>query len=211
MDIDAYMQIYDLEKVAQLNGISVPRLRGYRLMKDESALSAQEIAESVIAHELELCERACRSVPRFKPNSGCSEYPLTTKKLIKKYLIQETKTGHRDDGTEYTYTVTTEFRWDRIRGKNKKELKFSLKKGKSAVIKQLETFNKYAGRDDILYIHARIGGGNWDSYGGPDLEKKPWFVEKVDDYFDSTYCDIYAKIDPATVLAAKELQPEEQN
>ena len=23
---------------------------------------------------------------------------------------------------------------------------------------------------------------------------KPWFIEKVDDYFDSTYCDIYVRI-----------------
>ena len=54
-------------------------------------------------------------------------------------------------------------------------------------------FNKYVGRKDILYIHARIGGGNW-SYYHHRVDKQPWFIEKVDDAFDSTYCDIYAKI-----------------
>ena len=65
--------------------------------------------------------------------------------------------------------------------------------------KQFETFNKYCGRDDVLYIHARIGGGNWPYYDGPELSKQPWFIEKVDDAFDSTYCDIYAKIKPLKV------------
>lgn len=45
-------------------------------------------------------------------------------------------------------------------------------------------------------IHARIGGtsdtSNWVSYGGPDnIATQPWFLEKVDDNWDPTYCDIY--------------------
>ena len=59
--------------------------------------------------------------------------------------------------------------------------------------KQYEVWNKYAGREDILYIHARIGGGNWKVYYRQVVDK-PWFLEKVDDSFDSTYCDIYARL-----------------
>ena len=55
-------------------------------------------------------------------------------------------------------------------------------------------WNKYAGKENVLYIHSRIGGGNWDYYGGNELSKQPWFLEKVDDCYDDTYCDIYAKI-----------------
>lgn len=33
MDLGAYAQIEELEELAKLNGIQVPRLRGYRLMK----------------------------------------------------------------------------------------------------------------------------------------------------------------------------------
>ena len=61
--------------------------------------------------------------------------------------------------------------------------------------KQCKTYNKYVGRNDILFIHARIGGGNWDYYKDK-VVNQPWFIEKVDDSFDSTYCDIYAKIKP---------------
>ena len=35
MDLGAYAQIDDLSEIARRNGIEVPRLRGYRLMKDE--------------------------------------------------------------------------------------------------------------------------------------------------------------------------------
>ena len=87
-----------------------------------------------------------------------------------------------------------EIRWDRIHGKKRKILKFEIKKKQRRILKQFEIFNKYVGRDDVLYIHARIGGGNWDYFGGPELAKQPWFIEKVDDSFDSTYCDIYASI-----------------
>lgn len=60
--------------------------------------------------------------------------------------------------------------------------------------KQMETYNKYCGRPDVMMVHARIGGNNWKEYGGIWIQKKPWFIEKVDDGFDPTYCDIYAKI-----------------
>lgn len=69
-----------------------------------------------------------------------------------------------------------------------------LKRQKKKVLDQFNTWNKYAGRDNVLYIHARIGGNNWNFYGGFELARQPWFIEKVDDSFDNTYCDIYAKI-----------------
>ena len=46
---------------------------------------------------------------------------------------------------------------------------------------------------DILYAHARIGGCNWEYYA-EEVLMKPWFIEKCDDPWDSTYCDIYCKL-----------------
>ena len=121
MDLYAFCQIENLGKIAAANGIDIPRLRGYRYMRDEEKVSQDEINE-----------------------------------LIKDEQVDECK-----------------------------------------VIAQFEMFNKYVGREDV---HSRIGGDNWNYYGGPELEKQPWFLEKIDDYYDNTYCDIYAKIDPATVI-----------
>ena len=36
-------------------------------------------------------------------------------------------------------------------------------------------------------------GRNW-SYYCEEVVSQPWFIEKVDDAFDSVYCDIYARI-----------------
>ena len=195
MDLGAYIQIKDLDALAKANGIEVPRLRGYRLMSEEEPLSKGKIEEVAHSHEMHICESACCSVPRFRPNSSCSEFSAKTRELEKKYLIQETRTGERADGSSFSWTETVGFRWELLHGKDRQEVKFAIKTGRAALVRQFETFNKYAGREDVLYIHARIGGRNWSYYGGAELEKQPWFLEKVDDHFDSTYCDIYALVD----------------
>ena len=56
-------------------------------------------------------------------------------------------------------------------------------------------FNKYVGQD-VLYVHARIGGGNREYYS-EDWEKirnHPLYLDDCDDEFDSTYCDIFFKL-----------------
>lgn len=120
MDLGAYMQIGKLEQIMKDNGIEVPRLRGLRLMSEESPLSEEEIHDQII------------DMARVAPSI--------------------------------------------------------------VVRRQYEMFNKYCGRPDVLYIHARIGGPNWVTFGGPELAKQPWFIDAIDDAFDPTYCDIYAKI-----------------
>ena len=39
MDLGAYSQIDDLNEIAKENNIEVPRLRGYRLMKNEEYIT----------------------------------------------------------------------------------------------------------------------------------------------------------------------------
>lgn len=127
MDLFAYTQITDLSAIAQQNNITVPRLRGYRLMSDEAIVSNEEIQDMITEHAKVVCHDA-------------------------------------------------------------------LEQSKRAIQNQYAVWNKYAGKENVLYIHARIGGNNWGSYGGSTIERQPWFLEKVDDSFDDTYCDIYAKI-----------------
>lgn len=178
MDIGAYMNIEDLDSVAEANDIHIPRLRGYRLMKNETKLDRDEALSNNITGQV--YSDLVHSVPPFSISSYCYRYGGGSRRLEKKYLI---KTG------DFRYIL----RWENVHGKN---AKYAIKKAKRAVYKNIDTFNKYVGRDDVLYIHARIGGDNWLYYGGKELESQPWFLEKVDDFYDSTYCDIYAKIKP---------------
>ena len=192
MDLVAYVQIEDYEHLAKANGIEVPRLRGYRLMSKEESVSQKQIEYIHRDYELHLYDWACCSIPRFRPNSCSHEFSYRTDRIRDKYLIRKTEFDPEDGCPR---RITVGFRWDLVHGKNRKAMKFAIKRGREAIERQFRTFNKYAGREDVLFIHARIGGGNWLHYGGADIEKQPWFLEKVDDYFDSTYCDIYALID----------------
>ena len=191
MDLYAYCQIKNLDKIAAANGIDIPRLRGYRYMRDEEKVSQEEINEQIKDEQVDECKDILR---RVAPD--IYEYSDRTDRRVKKYIIF--KTVSNPDGFDYEKAVG--IRWPIVHGKLRKEMKFAMKKARKKVIAQLEMFNKYVGREDVLYIHSRIGGNNWNYYDGPELEKQPWFLEKIDDYYDDTYCDIYAKIDPATVI-----------
>ena len=186
MDLIAYSKISDLESLASLNGIHVPRLRGYRLMSEEAPISAEEISQIEKNILRWTYKSGCCSIPRFCLDAGCSEFSPKTDRIRAKYLDEN-----------------GDLRWELLHGKHRKNMKFAAKKKKMAVRKQYEVFNKYAGMEDVLYIHARIGGENWNYYRGYLLEKEEWFLERVDDSFDSSYCDIYAKINKAVFDEAK--------
>lgn len=188
MDLGAYTNIDSIRELAIKNGIDVPRLRGYRLMKNETPILKEEIDKMVSDVSITIAEGMCRSTAIFSLNSCVHTYCFSTDKLVNRYLIH----GY-DRWGNYS---PIDIRWDLIHGKRRKNLKFEIKKYKRALLKQYDMFNKYCGREDVLYIHSRIGGNNWAYFKGDELVKsQPWYLEHVDDSFDSTYCDIYAKID----------------
>jgi hypothetical protein len=40
-----------------------------------------------------------------------------------------------------------------------------------------------------------MGSWNWKEYDKKnDILNQPWYLDRVDDYFDSTYCDFYTRI-----------------
>lgn len=194
MDLGAYVNIENLDEIAKKNGIDVPRLRGYRLMSQEQPLSDDELRELIESARREVYRDAVDSWPRFRPNSyECG--PVATDRFRKKYLIVEKEVRKRFDGSEYERENVVGFRWDLVHGKNRKAIKFAIKQREKAVRAQYALWNKYAGKEGVLYIHARIGGGNWSYFGGDRMvASQPWFLGRVDDCWDYTYCDIYAKI-----------------
>ena len=143
-------------------------------MKDEPPIDVQKWYKGVEVFCLKsLIER------HWDATSDCWELSDVTD-WYKKYYIGNWRSKDKEEFV----------RWDRIHGWKRKVLKFAIKKKKRAIQKQIDMWNKYVGKDNVLFIHSRIGGANWNDYGGNELEKQPWFLEKVDDYFDDTYCDI---------------------
>lgn len=175
MDLGAYAQIDNLVDLVEKNDIKIPRLRGYRLMSEETPL---DLEESIKGIEIYVCENLCTSLPFWRENAECWELSRWTD-FLREYFIDK---------------KANEIRWNRIHGWKRRVLKTAIHNKKKRIERQINTFNKYVGRKDVLYIHARIGGNNWAYYNGAEVAAQPWFIEKVDDAHDSTYCDIYAHI-----------------
>lgn len=180
------MQIDALDEIAKKNGIEVPRLRGYRLMKVEKPVTKEEIEQIKKSATVEKVKELIEQPPFWcgSPTWYDCRKKLTAKRAY--YLTSEID----EEGKQ----CFTGIRWDRIHGKKRKVLKFAIKKAKNRIQKQFDVWNKYAELDGILYIHARIGCEYW-LYYGDEVSEKPWFLEKVDDWWDCTYCDIYAKVE----------------
>ena len=196
MDIGAYLGIGCLDELAKKNNIDVPRLRGYRLMVNEKPVDYKEFLAGVEKDAIYyLCEQHWGEPYTIWEGPNFDKYI----KNYKWWWKPETAEGYREP----------EIRWDRLKGKRKRMFKTEVKNRLRDYKKQYEVWNRYCGRDDILYIHSRIGGGNWPYYYQAVIDK-PWFIEKVDDAWDCTYCDIYAKIQPVDPEFVKALEAEDE-
>lgn len=197
MDIGAYAQIDNLGKVAEANDIYIPRLRGYRLMSEETEI---DVEKAILDNNTEV--ECCKDlIEQSWTRSGWFSFSSETEARCNRYMVKNPNYGV--NGAEDEWREYKSVRWDRLHGKHKRMLKLDIKTKNKRIRNQFNTFNKYVGRDDVMMIHARIGGYNWAYYGGAELGQQPWFIEKVDDAYDSTYCDIYVRIDPNTVKCSK--------
>lgn len=202
MDLYAYAQIETLDALAKSHGINVPRLRGYRLMKDEEPVSREKILEIMAEAELDALRDLCRSRPFWSLNPDYWISDDWTDYVCKYYLVYKEVDGKREPAG---------IRWDRIHGWKRRRLKFAIKKCKRRVKHQFDLWNKYCGRQDVLYIHAKIGGCSWtDPSVKLGLSYMPWFLNCADDWWDGCYCDIYAKLDPEIVESFLKQQEDSQ-
>lgn len=190
MDLYGFGNAEGLDRLAAANGISVPRVRGYRLMEKEKPVTEAEIREAVRSMEMHTYVNAVLAVPTFDANSHEHELSARTDALMKRYLVY----SGDDDGSPEICRDVIGFRWDRLHGRRRRALKLAVKQARRRTEKEIRIFNKHCGQKGVLCIYARIGGWNRTEYGGAEIARKPWFIEKADDAFDSTYCSIYARI-----------------
>ena len=184
MDLGAYIQIGTLDGIAEANGIEVARLRGYRLMRDEKPVNIEEICKD---REVGICEELCAMA--WNPKSRWMRYGPDTDPYFYKFIINYDK--------KYTSEqVPCSINWDIMTDDEKEVLKAYIEKRNADFVKEWEMWNKYCGKNDVLYIHARQGTANWSDTDFHDYEDKPWYLDGCNDADDSSYCDMYAKIEP---------------
>lgn len=174
MDLYAYTQIEVLEGILKNQNIDVPRLRGLRLMKEEELISQQSINKMIHEEELNIVTRIVEQ--------DCLHMWSSRKDDTKNNILIRNKDRE-----------VIGYHWDKIHGRKRKWIKFEIKKAKKNYQKQYDLFNSFVGKD-VLYVHARIGGGNWSWCKGWKLTEHKDYLGHCDDAWDSTYCDLYFKI-----------------
>lgn len=192
MDLNAYLQIEDLERILKENGIELPRLRGIDLCKNLTPWSDKEILQVENDIRLNTCDYLCESEPFWNPKANCYVLDSFTDERKRKYIeyIKD------EDG----YEIPSRIKWENIHGRKRKILKTEIHNRLAEFYRYVDVWNKYCGKEDVVRVHTRMGGGNW-SWDDPDWIKRrsdivsaPWFIERIDDYYDSTYCDFFCKI-----------------
>ena len=179
MDLYAYSKIDELRKLLDDNNIEIDRLRGLRLMKDESLVTDDEIKGII------------DSIWLFRAKDWLQQHTLRTWSSDKAGRKHEAFVFAKDDlGGKTVVAIDL----SKVHGSDKKRLKLWRKAISKHVISQYSLFNRFVGKN-VLYVHARQGGGNRAWY--PIDTKHPMYLADVDDCFDSTYCDIYYDLDKA--------------
>lgn len=190
-----YDKLYKI--VEKTNIIDIPRIRGLRAMKDEERYSKEDINRAIHFASMHAIERLIRS--NWHVNAIWTRYNKETNAEVKR-CIQYT-----EDVEGYEYPDKIIFK-NIDKTTNKVKALFVIAKKAKEVRKQLNMWNKYAGVKDVICIRARIGGKNWSYYTKDcNLTVMPWYLERVDDYFDNTYCDIYAKVDIKDIESVEKL------
>lgn len=177
MDLYAYANIDNLQKLLIDNNIQIARLRGLRLMKDEESISEERIETLVKDIKLE------NAITWLQQKSwgiwSSSKDDIKHKSFIYKNVEDE-------DGNLERKIVKID--WSKVRRKDRNAIKLQNRYDEKRIRTNMNMFNSYVGKD-VLYVHARQGGGNREYY--PIDTTHPMYLSDCDDWYDSTYCDIY--------------------
>lgn len=172
MDLGAYANIEDLRYILNDNNIEIKRLRGLRLMKDEQPMPLEKIEEIIDNTKLE-------NAVRWLKQGSWNCWSSTKEDKDHKAFIYKKVDGK---------VKIVDIDWSKVNRSDRNTIKLKNKKDEERIIKNMNMFNSYVGKD-VLYVHARQGGDNRPYY--PIDTMHPMYLSDCDDYWDDTYCDIY--------------------
>ena len=179
MDLYAYNQIENLEQILTENNIEISRLRGLRLMKKEEPITSEEIENIINNTKLE-------NAIRWLKQRSWDFWSSSKDDKVHEAFIYKTVPDEYNEGEFERKIVAID--WSKVNRKDRNTIKLKNREDENRIRTNINMFNSYVGKD-VLYVHARQGGGNRDYY--PIDTKHPMYLSDCDDYWDSTYCDIY--------------------
>lgn len=181
MDLYAYSQIDNLEQYLKDNNIEVPRLRGLRLMKEEEAIPASTVSDIITEAKKDYLVNWLQQHDDF----GWASWKADKKHPA--FIYGKDENGRKE---------IVDYDFSKVHGKDRKHIKFGWKQVEKRYTLNLNTFNEYVGKN-VLYVHSRLGGGNrpYYSLAWENIRNHPLYLDDCDDPFDTTYCDIYFKLE----------------
>ena len=183
MENSTFDQTKILDRIAAVNGICVPRCRAYRLMRNEKCITVSEIEDRIGRKALYLVEKLLEADALTNERAEAR---------IRRYMTIKKE----PDGLKRTIGI----RWERIHGKLRKRIKRQVKIARRLVSMQAALWNQYVGNGDVLYIQARLSSADlYDRKVRAEVCQQPWFLALAEDYLETSYCDIYAKINGANI------------
>ena len=183
MDLYAYNQIENLEDILKDLNITVPRLRGIRLMKVSEPVSQEKIERYVKEQKVE------NSVQWLREKSWNCWSSSKENKKHPSFIYGKVYNEY----TETYETKVVDINYSKIRRKDRNIIKLENRKDEARIKRDFELWNKYCNQN-VLYVHTRAGGGNRLWCKTDKLKEHPLYLNDCDDSFDPTYCSIYFDI-----------------
>lgn len=134
--------------------------------------------------------RLCQATPCWNMYSDTITFDTKSKLLIKKYTCWVDRVMSNGE-----IIPDSDVNWDVLHGEKRKKVKFLSKRIKKHIIKWINLFNTYAGREDVLCVTCKADGENWKELGGLEAEQHPEFLARISDALSKGYSTVYLKLD----------------
>lgn len=162
--------------IAEVTGTSLISIQDIRFMRDEELYSEESIQDTINRNDMSVIKHLVMSKWSYNPKRFLGLFPELFKKYIDYDRFKKTGKG---------------IIWENIHGKKRRVAKYETKKFHKSIRNQYETYNKYVGRDDVLYFHTILNNEQYNK-----LCSSSSYIEDVADWFDPRYRDMYFKADP---------------
>lgn len=174
MEYNIAKRVNDL--IVEVTGVPLLPIQDARIMKNEESPYDEDYIQHVIGrNEVAIVEHLIMSRWSSRPKKKL----LRSVKLMYKYI-------------DYDKLIKTNngIKWENLHGKKRKIAKYKIKKLRREIRKKYDTYNKYVGRDDVLYFHTIVDTNQYN-----ELRHSQSYIEDIPDWYDPRYKDMYFKAD----------------
>lgn len=185
-----YCKSGNYAEVLKEHKIEIHRISEIYFMGDGIKVPEDDVKQAGLEIDVTAIENAC-----CYDGSGYM-YDYITRRMCRKHIKNySTTTSHSEQKPM----------WETVHGWLRRKAKFEKKKLAKSFKTEVNMFNQYVGRDDVLCVKAKLGSWNWSGRVHSDYKDKDWYLGSCDDWWDKAYCTIYVRVSglPSSKTAEK--------